>query len=102
MTPGSTAQRRAHAGYHERMATPPLTLVEKLATRHAVALAQGKVVRSGDFITIRPKHVMTHDNTGAVIPKFKQIGATTIADPRQPVFAIDHDIQNVTPENLGK
>src|ERR1700716_18418 len=45
---------------------------------------------------------MTHDNTGAVIPKFKQIGATKIADRAQPVFAIDHDIQNVTPKNLEK
>ena len=27
---------------------------------------------------------MTHDNTGAVIPKFKQIGATAIADRGQP------------------
>src|SRR3982075_1273767 len=45
---------------------------------------------------------MTHDNTGAVIPKFRQIGATKIADPAQPVFAIDHDIQNVTPKNLEK
>ncbi len=45
---------------------------------------------------------MTHDNTGAVIPKFKQIGATKIADPAQPVFAIDHDIQNTSPENLAK
>ncbi len=79
-----------------------LTLVEKIAARHADGLAVGKVVRSGDFISIRPRHVMTHDNTGAVIPKFKQIGATSIADPGQPVFAIDHDIQNVTPKNLEK
>src|SRR5205085_11389528 len=78
------------------------TLVERIATRYAVGLGRGQLVRSGDFITIRPKHVMTHDNTGAVIPKFKQIGATRIHDPRQPVFAIDHDIQNKTPENLGK
>jgi homoaconitate hydratase len=78
------------------------TLVEKIATRFAVGLAPGQLVRAGDFVTIRPKHVMTHDNTGAVIPKFKQIGATRISDPSQPVFAIDHDIQNVTPENLGK
>ena len=77
-------------------------LVEKIATRYAVGLGPGQVVRSGDFITIRPKHVMTHDNTGAVIPKFKQIGATKIFDPRQPVFAIDHDIQNLSPENIGK
>lgn len=85
------------------MFTPaPLTLIEKLATRFAVGFAPGQPVRQGDFVTIRPKHVMTHDNTGAVIPKFKQIGAERIHDPHQPVFAIDHDIQNVTPENLGK
>jgi homoaconitate hydratase len=45
---------------------------------------------------------MTHDNTGAVIPKFKSIGASRIADPRQPVFAIDHDIQNTSEANLAK
>src|SRR5882762_845238 len=79
-----------------------LTLVEKIAARHADGLAAGAVVRAGDFASIRPRHVMTHDNTGAVIPKFKQIGATKIADPAQPVFAIDHDIQNITPKNLEK
>jgi len=65
-----------------------LTLAEKIAARHADGLAAGAVVRAGDFVSIRPRHVMTHDNTGAVIPKFKQIGATAIADPAQPVFAI--------------
>jgi homoaconitate hydratase len=77
-----------------------LTLIEKLATKHAVGLSAP--ARSGDFITIRSKHVMTHDNTGAVIPKFKQVGATKIHDPRQPVFAIDHDIQNLSSENMAK
>jgi homoaconitate hydratase len=113
------------------MTHAPLTLVEKLATTHAVGLTPKQVVRSGDFITIRPKHIMTHDNTSAVMSKFKEIfkglesprdeakglqspglgGSSAvvmtvikprIADPRQPVFAIDHDIQNKTPENLGK
>src|SRR5438067_6909790 len=79
-----------------------LTLVEKIAARHVDGLATGAIVRAGDFVSIRPRHVMTHDNTGAVIPKFKQIGATSIADPAQPVFAIDHDIQNTTPKNLEK
>ncbi|MCC6950274.1 MAG: homoaconitase [Phycisphaerales bacterium] len=81
--------------------TKPRTLVEKLATRFASGAGPDGALQ-GDFVTIRPKHVMTHDNTGAVIPKFRQLGATKIADPRQPVFAIDHDIQNTTPENLGK
>jgi homoaconitate hydratase len=80
----------------------PQTMVEKIAQQFAVGLSPDQEVRSGDFVTVRPKHVMTHDNTAAVIPKFKQIGATRIHDPRQPVFAIDHDIQNRTPENLGK
>ena len=85
----------------------PLTLVEKLATRHAEGLRPGESAHSGDFIIIRPRHVMTHDNTGAVIPKFREIFKSAglpprIHDPHQPVFAIDHDIQNTTPENLGK
>ncbi|MCB9846389.1 MAG: homoaconitase [Phycisphaeraceae bacterium] len=84
-----------------------LTRVEKIANRYAAGLAPGQTVRSGQIIRIRPKHVMTHDNTGAVIPKFRSIFEGTgrepsIADPRQPVFAIDHDIQNLSPENLGK
>lgn len=76
------------------------TLIEKITQRHAVGHA-GEV-RAGDYVTIRPKHVMTHDNTGAVIPKFKEIGAAGIHDPKQPVFIIDHDIQNKSEKNLAK
>jgi len=78
------------------------TLVEKIANAYAVGGAPGTTVKSGDYITIRPKHVMTHDNTGAVIPKFRSIGASRVADPGQPVFAIDHDIQNKSEANLAK
>ncbi|KAJ1808869.1 mitochondrial Homoaconitase, partial [Coemansia sp. RSA 2598] len=78
------------------------TLVEKIAQRHAVGLGEGESVRSGDFIAIRPRHIMTHDNTGAVIPKFKGIGATRLADAQQPVFALDHDIQNKGDKNMAK
>ena len=79
-----------------------LSLIEKIATAHAVGLRDGEVVRSGDFIRICPRHIMTHDNTSAVMSKFASIGAKKIHDPHQPVFAIDHDIQNTSPENLGK
>ncbi len=82
--------------------TTSQTAIEKIITRHAVGLGEGARVHAGDFVTIAPKHVMTHDNTGAVIPKFKAIGATKIFDSRQPVFGVDHDIQNKTPENIGK
>lgn len=84
-----------------------LTAVEKIATRFAPGRGEGNAVRSGEIVMIRPRHVMTHDNTGAVIPKFREIFRTAglnakILDPAQPVFAIDHDIQNHSPENLGK
>jgi len=78
------------------------SLVEKIAQRFAVDLPAGHVVRAGDFLSIRPAYVMTHDNTAPVIPKFKSMGATRIADPGQAVFAIDHDIQNQSPENQAK
>jgi homoaconitate hydratase len=77
------------------------TVVEKIAQLH---MAEGpkRKLRAGDFLSIRPHHVMTHDNTSAVLKKFKGIGATKVKNPRQPVFALDHDIQNTTEDNLKK
>lgn len=78
------------------------TLVEKIAQKFSVGLPADKIVRSGDYVTIRPGYVMTHDNTGAVIPKFKSIGATKLADAKQVVITLDHDIQNKSEKNLEK
>src|SRR5438309_7089774 len=77
------------------------TIVEKIAQIH---LAEGpkRPLRTGDFVSIRPRHVMTHDNTSAVMSKFKGIGAKKIHDPKQLVFALDHDIQNREDSNLAK
>ena len=62
----------------------------------------GRPLRAGDFLSIRPHHVMTHDNTSAVLKKFKAIGATKVHDPAQPIFTADHDIQNTEESNLAK
>ena len=77
------------------------TVVEKLAQAH---LAEGpnRPLRTGDFVSIRPHRVMTHDNTSAVMKKFQTIGAKKIRDSRQLVFALDHDIQNRDELNLDK
>jgi len=45
---------------------------------------------------------MTHDNTAPVMKKFLAIGAPGVKHPRQPVFTLDHDIQNRSEENLAK
>ena len=80
----------------------PQTLIEKTAQLFAVGLPANHEVHAGDFLTIRPAHVMTHDNSAAVIGKFRSVGAKRVFDPSQPVFALDHDIQNTTVENLAK
>jgi homoaconitate hydratase len=79
----------------------PQTMVEKIAQTH---LAEGpkRPLRTGDFLSIRPHHVMTHDNTSAVMSKFKGIGAKKIYEPKQLVFALDHDIQNRDEANQQK
>jgi homoaconitate hydratase len=80
----------------------PQTLTEKIAQKYAVGLDKNHEVHSGDYIMIQPAYVMTHDNTGAVIPKFKSIGAKKLFNPRQVVHTLDHDIQNKTEKNLEK
>lgn len=77
-------------------------LVEKIVQKYAVDLSPGSHVKSGDYVSIRPGTVMTHDNTGPVISKFGSIGATSIYNPDQVVFALDHDVQNKSAKNLEK
>ena len=77
------------------------TIVEKISQTH-MAEGPNRPLRAGDFLSIRPDHVMTHDNTSAVMKKFKTIGARAIHDPTQPVFTADHDIQNTEESNLAK
>ena len=77
-------------------------LIEKIAQKYAVGLEPGQKIYSGDYIAIHPAHILTHDNTGAVMGKFKAIGAKKIANPRQPMFALDHNVQDKSEDNLKK
>ncbi|PWN43568.1 homoaconitase [Ceraceosorus guamensis] len=83
-------------------ASKPQTYIEKVIQTHAVGLKHGQKVLAGDYLAIRPRHVMTHDNTGPCINKFRSIGATKIKDVGQVVFALDHDVQNKSAANLQK
>ena len=77
------------------------TIVEKIAQLHMTE-GPSRSLRVGDVVSLRPRHVMTHDNTAAVITKFNAIGATSVHDASQPVFALDHEIQNTSETNLAK
>ena len=78
------------------------TLIEKIAQKFAVGLDPKHEVHAGDYLSIKPAYVMTHDNTGAVIPKFKSIGAKKLFNPRQVVNTLDHNVQDKTEKNLEK
>ncbi|KIM92878.1 hypothetical protein OIDMADRAFT_173650 [Oidiodendron maius Zn] len=80
----------------------PQTLTEKIVHRHAVGLPGGKLVRSGDYVQIRPHRCLSHDNTWPIAQKFMSMNATRIEDPTQPVFAIDHQVQLKSEANLRK
>lgn len=94
-------------------AASPLNLVEKIARRHAVDVDK-KDISAGNIISIKPKHVMTHDNTLAVMTKFVSLSHSegsaispdnpfpSIADQRQPVLALDHNVQDRSPKNLAR
>src|SRR5450759_5340735 len=77
------------------------TIVEKIAQKHMTE-GPARALRTGDFLSVRPHRYMTHDNTSAVLSKFKGIGAKKVKDPQQLTFALDHDIQNQDEDNLKK
>lgn len=66
--PWAIARRRLATFADQRKV--PQTVIEKIVQKYAVGLPAGKQVKAGDYVMIRPEHVMTHDNTGPVISKF--------------------------------
>ena len=95
-------------------------MTEKIVQRHSLDLAKDQYVKAGDFITLSPHKCMTHgkrigsdfwartkkltdvDNSWPTALKFMSIGAKKIHDPKQIVFALDHDVQNKSDSNLKK
>lgn len=77
-------------------------LTEKIVQKYAVGLPAGKVVKSGDYVSIKPAHCMSHDNSWPVALKFKGLGAKKVKDNRQVVMTLDHDVQNKSAKNLEK
>ncbi|OTA80263.1 hypothetical protein M434DRAFT_401838 [Hypoxylon sp. CO27-5] len=102
---GVFASQRRHSSSFSPISSKtqtPQTLTEKIVQRYAVGLPEGKVVRSGDYISISPERCMTHDNSWPVASKFMAMGATRVHNPQQIVCALDHDIQNTSESNLRK
>jgi homoaconitate hydratase len=47
----------------------PQSFIEKIVQKYAVDLNPGQKVQAGDYLSVRPQQVMTHDNTGPCISK---------------------------------
>lgn len=78
------------------------TLVEKIIRRASDA----PEACPGDHVRIRPDALLTHDNSAAVITKFEGLFPPgvdpEVADAGVCLIALDHDVQNHSPENLAK
>ncbi|KAK6531853.1 mitochondrial Homoaconitase [Orbilia ellipsospora] len=99
----STGRRLQFASHSKLGSTAqPQTLTEKIVQRYATDLPPGKKVKAGDYITLKPERIMTHDNSWPVAMKFMQMGASKIRDNRQVIMTLDHDVQNESPANLKK
>ena len=61
------------------------TFVEKVFERKV-----GREVKVGEIITVEPDFVLSHDNTAAIIGKFKKMGASRVKYPDRMVVVLDH------------
>ncbi len=51
---------------------------------------------------LSPTKLMTHDNSSAILARFRSMGATRVAFPERCVVVLDHDVQNTSPANLAQ
>ncbi len=77
------------------------TFVETVVAKH-LAGGSARPARAGDVVWLKPTRLMTHDNSSAVLKRFRGLGAKRVADSGQLVIVLDHDIQNRSPDNLAK
>ncbi|MCK4351351.1 MAG: 3-isopropylmalate dehydratase large subunit, partial [Candidatus Krumholzibacteria bacterium] len=64
-----------------------LTFAQKVLARSAGLSS----VDIGQIVTVHPRHLLTHDNTAAIIGKIgEELEQYGIAEPDQPVIVLDH------------
>ncbi|MGI6394081.1 MAG: 3-isopropylmalate dehydratase large subunit [bacterium] len=61
------------------------TFAEKIFSKMA-----GRPVVPGTILTIKPDHVLTHDNSSAIFSTFKKMGGTKVFNPDQLLIVLDH------------
>ncbi len=62
----------------------------KTFSEKILGLKSGKDVKAGDVITVTPDYLLSHDNTAAIIKKFKKFGIKKVVKPRKIIIILDH------------
>jgi len=71
-----------------------MTLTEKILAR----ASQKKEVEPGEIVTVEPTWVMSHDNSAAILLKFKKTGMKKVWNPKKIVIILDHTVPAPTAE----
>ncbi len=60
------------------------------------------LVEVGQIVTVRPDHLLTHDNTSAVIAKIEnELSKYGVVNPELPIIVLDHVIPAATEKNAA-
>jgi len=70
----------------------------KTFSEKVLSAKSGKDVRAGDIVTVSPDYILSHDNSAAIIKKFRKFGMDRVSCPEKIVIVLDH----VTPASSEK
>jgi homoaconitate hydratase family protein len=70
----------------------------KTFSEKILSAKSGKDIRSGDIVTVSPDYILSHDNSAAIIKKFRLFGKDRVQNPEKIVIVLDH----VTPASSEK
>jgi len=62
----------------------------KTFSEKVLSLKSGRDVRAGDIVTVSPDYILSHDNSAAIIKKFRKFGVNKVRNPEKIVIVLDH------------
>jgi len=70
----------------------------KTFSEKVLSAKSGRDISAGDIVTVSPDYVLSHDNSAAIIKKFRLFGKEKVQNPDKIVIVLDH----VTPASSEK
>ena len=73
-------------------------MMGKTFSEKVLSAKSGKDAHAGDIVTVSPDYILSHDNSAAIIKKFRMFGVKRVSCPEKIVIVLDH----VTPASSEK